>query len=355
MLDEKAQRAKSKGSPAEGANSGAADDGLPVPDQKVTQDDVRFAYRLFFGRSPENGAVVDRHVAAMPDVGTLRARFTASPEFIKRNYQALVTPTIRAGFGFQPAPMDIDVSPEQLGKLFEHVQKVWSHLGLDRPHYSVLSERRFRPEMMTSNLKEFRRTGEAEVAGLRQRLNALGVGPTGQEVCIEYGCGVGRVTAPLAAMFQNVIGMDISQPHLDLAREFVEPARRKNIDFQRVADLRRLNIPPHDFFYSRIVLQHNPPPLIAYILRQALGKMRLGGVAVFQLVTHIEGYRFVIDDYLNKMDAIDDQELHAFRQDAVFGILHELGFQPLHVMRDHSVTGLDRVSMQFVARRESLG
>jgi hypothetical protein len=118
-----------------------------------------------------------------------------------------------------------------------------------------------------------------------------------------------------------------------------------------VRDLRSLAVAPHDLLYSRIVLQHNPPPLIAHVLRRVLSATRPGGIAMFQLVTHIEGYRFAVDAYLAGAAAIDDQELHAFRQDAVFAILHGCGFVPLLAMRDHSVSGLDRVSMQFIARR----
>jgi len=325
--------------------------GTARPVSGVTDEDVRQAYRMLLGREPENAEVVARHRAASPDLATLRRRFLSSPEFVRNSYQELVTPTLRRGFGFLPVAMDIEVTPDQLARLFAHVQRVWSQLGLDRPHYSVLSDNRFRPDRMGENAETFRRTGLPEVEELMRRLVALGVSPADHPVCLEYGCGVGRVTVPLSTRFAEVIGLDISQPHLDLARDFIAGEGRQNVTLQRVADLARLDVPAHDFLYSRIVLQHNPPPLIAHILRRVLSAMREGGVAVFQLVTHIEGYGFEVEKYLAGLHAIDDQELHAFRQDAVFAILHELGFRPLHVMRDHSVSGLDRISMQFIARR----
>jgi 2-polyprenyl-3-methyl-5-hydroxy-6-metoxy-1,4-benzoquinol methylase len=323
----------------------------PPIDKRVTAEDVRAAYRMFLGRSPESEKAVAAHLAAAPELGKLRERFMESAEFLRAAYQPIVTATIRRAAKFQPNAMEIDVPPAQLERLFAHVQRVWSQLGLDEPHYSVISDRRFRPETLDQNLDAFRRTGQAEVDAVKARLKGLGIDPAKHPDCIEYGCGVGRVTWPLAGLFRRVTGFDISQPHLDLAQQNLRSAGVRNVTLQRVADLRALQLPPHDFFYSRIVLQHNPPPLIAHILRRALSATRRDGIAMFQLVTHLEGYRFETERYLAGAAAINDQELHALRQDAVFAILDELGFRPLLALRDHSVSGLDRISMEFVARR----
>lgn len=37
--------------------------------------------------------------------------------------------------------------------------------------------------------------------------------------CVELGCGVGRVTVPLAKRFVQAIGLDISSAHLRVAQE----------------------------------------------------------------------------------------------------------------------------------------
>jgi len=326
----------------------------PPMDRRTTAEDVRFAYRMFLGRAPESEDAVAAHLAAALDLDILRERFMASPEFLRAAYQPIVSATIRRGANFQPNRMEIEVTPAQLDRLFAHVKRVWSQLGLDQPHYSVISDKRFRPDTVEGNLEAFRQTGLAEIEALKSRLASLGVDPAEHPECVEYGSGIGRVTWPLAGMFRRVTGFDISQPHLDLAAENLRAAGVRNATLQRVADLRSLRLPPHDFLYSRIVFQHNPPPLIAHMLRRILSALRPGGIAVFQLVTHIEGYSFAADRYLAGTAAINDQELHAFRQDAVFAIFHELGFQPLYAMRDHSVSGLDRVSMQFVARRTGI-
>lgn len=334
----------SEGNPGEGA-------ARPAFDRRTSEADVRNAYRLMLGRWPESDATVQRHLGAAPDLRALRDRFLRAPEFIRIAYQAFVTPTIRRAFDFRPNAMDIEVPPEQLERLFAHVQRVWTALGASQPHYSVISDRRFASRDGQVNRAQFDQTGRAEVEALQQRLTGLGIDAASLPHCVEYGCGVGRVTLPLAGLFHEVTGFDISQPHLDLAAEALSDAAIDNVTLRRVEALRTLDLPEHDFFYSRIVLQHNPPPLIAHILRRALARLRPGGIAVFQLVTHIEGYAFEAERYLAGAQAIDDQELHAFRQDAVFKLLHEAGMVPLYAMRDHSVTGLDRVSMQFVARR----
>ena len=40
-------------------------------------------------------------------------------------------------------------------------------------------------------------------------------------------------------------------------------------------------LPEFDLFFSMIVLQHNPPPLIALMLEKIAARLRPGGVAVF--------------------------------------------------------------------------
>src|SRR6478735_10371022 len=60
-------------------------------------------------------------------------------------------------------------------------------------------------------------TGVSELAGLFGR---LGADPRGG-VCVEVGCGPGRMTGALAERFDRVLALDVSPAMLDQARATV--------------------------------------------------------------------------------------------------------------------------------------
>ncbi|WP_203074100.1 class I SAM-dependent methyltransferase [Falsiroseomonas ponticola] len=326
----------------------------PKPiDRTATAADVVAAYRLLLGREPESEAVVAAHLAAAPEIGALRDRIMGSAEFQRVAYGAVATPTIRRAAGYDPVPMEIEVSAKDTEKMQAQARRIWTRLGQERPFFSILPERRFSPDFAARNAEAFQKTGRDEIEVLKRRLTALEIDPADHPEAVEYGCGVGRVTVPLSVLFRKVTGFDISQPHIDLAQQAVRGAGRKGVSLSVVKDIRALDVPQHDFFYTRMVLHRNPPPLQAQILRRCLGRMRVGGIAVFQLLTHLEGYTYDTAAWLAAKPA-EEPEVHVLRQDIVFGILKELGFQPLHVARDHSLPGFDRISTQFIARRVRL-
>src|SRR5436189_258492 len=65
-------------------------------------------------------------------------------------------------------------------------------------------------------------TARSEVESVFSR---LGADPR-QGICVEVGCGFGRMTGVLAERFDRVIALDLSPKMLELARGAVEGARR---------------------------------------------------------------------------------------------------------------------------------
>ncbi|WP_295400183.1 class I SAM-dependent methyltransferase [uncultured Thiocystis sp.] len=323
--------------------------------QMIDRVDVHAAYRMLLGRPPEGGQDrVDRHLAAAKDLSGLRQRFMASPEFGKANFRLLAPAIIgRAAAAFTPQEIETTAPPAALARLLDHVQRVWSGLGEVEPHFSVLSTPQFKPHNLPDNEAAFYATGKAEVTHLLDRLRAMGVPPVPESHAVEFGCGVGRVTRFLADAFTQVTAFDISQPHLQLARQYLDHDAVRNVTLRRVDDIAGLEVPEHDVFYSKLVFQHNPPPVIRILLEKLLSHLRPGGVAVFQLVTAIDGYRFSTERYLANMDQLQGQELHAFPQSEVFRVCSSRGLLPVDVSRDTSVTGFDKVSHLFTVKRES--
>jgi trans-aconitate methyltransferase len=94
---------------------------------------------------------------------------------------------------------------------------------------------------------------------------------------------------------------------------------------------------PFDLWFSRIVLQHNSPPVMALILRRALSLLAPGGVAVFQVPTYAKNYSFRLDGYLNRIAGEGEIEMHVLPQPVVFAIAASAGCTPMEVLEDGSV------------------
>src|SRR5205085_2653776 len=96
-----------------------------------------------------------------------------------------------------------------------------------------------------------RARGREELAGF---LGRLGADPRGG-VCVELGCGFGRMTDALAERFDRVLALDVSPAMLDQARKAVQAS---NVEFRLVsgAQLDSLDDGIADAVVCYLVLQH---------------------------------------------------------------------------------------------------
>lgn len=112
-------------------------------------------------------------------------------------------------------------------------------------------------------------------------LNRVGVEPGMR--CLEVGCGSGDLAIDLARMTGpagKVIGTDIDEVKLELARREAESCQLPNIEFQ-YSDIARDDLRPEfDLVHARFILTHLPNPILALTkMRQAL---RPGGVLIVE-------------------------------------------------------------------------
>jgi SAM-dependent methyltransferase len=320
--------------------------------QLINREHVTWAYRMLLNREPESAAVVEQHVRVGHTLDSLRTDFMKSDEFKALMQRAV--PAVR------PAAKHVTVerveTPEVLAAMLAHVGEQWAELGADEPHWSVLTADRFRKTQIDQNIDAFRTSGVHEVKHIGSVLMRNGLQWPKTGVCLEYGCGVGRVTLALAAECGHVVGADISAAHLKLAQD--EAAAQELGDkvawlhVQGLPDLDKL--PGVDLIYSRIVLQHNPPPVIELILLKLLRTLNPGGVAIFQLPTFIPGYSFRVQDYLGvlKAGAKQGMEMHMLPQCRVFELIAQTGCLPCDVFADESA-GPVYTSHTFVVRAKT--
>src|SRR5262249_1189097 len=121
-----------------------------------------------------------------------------------------------------PRTIETAGDPLLLERLFDHVNESWHHLGETDPYWSVLTAPQYRGKTSQEDIERFFASGAADVQRLEAALARVGLALDGNGTCIEYGCGLGRVTRHLAPRFARTIGVDISAAHLKLARELAD-------------------------------------------------------------------------------------------------------------------------------------
>jgi len=321
----------------------------------VSEADVVMAYRLILGREPENREVVIGKARHFRNLNDLRRDMITSPEFIGNLGER--RGLIPSDMGTKPlvwpaCRVDADVSTDVLERMVGRIEQEFEYLGLREPHWSVLTEDRFTAENIQENEDDFFASGELPVSCLRVTAKRSGLDLTRYRSCLELGCGLGRVTFWLAREFDHVIGGDISAVHLEHAHKAAARAGANNVTLVHLNAISKYReLPQFDVFFSIIVLQHNPPPLIGFILETILNRLNPGGIAYFQIPTYITNYEFEAEAYLASEPVWGKVGVHCLPQDILFHIIERAGCRVLEMREDDAVGAL-AISNRLLVRKK---
>lgn len=327
-----------------------SDDRRAIAEETV----IAALYRGVLGRVP-NAAEIEHHlqVLADTDLHAVVAAFVQSAEFSGRSTHK--TP----GFGPLNLAMgnavETQVNEAALDRIWAHTSQVWRGLGETDALWSVITDDSLRADrnVTPSQVKAFYRSGRGDIDYIRAFMHRAGRQLSEFQVAVEYGCGVGRVTHCLAKEFSHVHAYDISASHIEVARGFVDEQGIGNVTFHLVeqrSDLASLN--DFDFFFSIIVLQHNPPPVILEILERAFRGLRPNGLAIFQVPIYHRHYQFDQETYWTKVAERREMEMHFVPQRAILTLADRCGLVPLEVRNDNAI-GMyaDAISSTFVLQK----
>lgn len=165
----------------------------------------------------------------------------------------------------------------------------WTKWGATDPYFGVLSDPRYRRNTIKENLASFFSSGHAHVDELLMKIERS-FGPIGRQSVIDFGCGVGRLSLPLAGHFQNVVGADVSEPMLAEARCNADRASLNNVTFVRSDDGLSTMEGGCDLVNSYIVFQHIPAVRGMKIMAELVARVAPGGVASIHVcVSHLGG------------------------------------------------------------------
>jgi SAM-dependent methyltransferase len=307
--------------------------------EPVSREIVVRAYQRLLGRDPESEDVIAEKMAFSSPFALIEA-ILDSAEYAARGGSHMDN---------YAGPLDVDwqVEPDVVAALLARISEAWRQLGQKRPYQSVQTGPQFSPENMTAERQQaFYDSGADDLRMLLATLLRVGRRPVEFPVVFEFGCGLGRVTSHLCKQFSHVIATDVSPSHLAKARHALNERRTANVglNYATAADFGMSE--SYDLWFNRLVLQHNPPPLIAAILDRAMTLLRPRGLAIFQVPVYSAGYRFKIDEYLQSPVKRASSEMHLLPQSVILDLANRAGCRLLEIRQEGSA-GMRWISQFF--------
>ncbi|MBU3077617.1 class I SAM-dependent methyltransferase [Sphingomonas quercus] len=319
---------------------------------QVSEEIIRDVYRGLLGREPENEDVVRMHAASGRTLAETLASALQSEEFRSR-FRAPGDPA-RIGRHLEAREnrVEVDCTPDQEQAMFERIARHWQSFGETEPYWSVLTNPLFFKDTLPEHIDGFFEHGRSDVERSLNYLRRADLACEHVERALDFGCGVGRLTVALARYANTVVGVDISPGHL---REAEKSAARFGIDnaqFRLISNVADLDtIGNFDLIVSRIVLQHNPPPVMAALYRKLLGCLRPRGMAVVQMPTYIAGQSFAVAPYLSGPE--EPMEMNALPQHEIFSIIEASGCRVIEVRECSHLGDVDGISHTFAVQRRA--
>ena len=163
---------------------------------------------------------------------------------------------------------------------FRSLARSWEGLGRTDPLFGILSD----PAKWGGkwDADEFFASGRAHVEKLLRSLREIGAWFK-NDTCLDFGCGVGRLTVPLSESFDRTIGVDVARSMIDQARRYHAASSQCEFLLNRGLDLRQFPDATFDFVHSCLVLQHIPPEISIRYIEEFFRVCKPGGLVAFQL------------------------------------------------------------------------
>ncbi|MEO8033757.1 MAG: methyltransferase domain-containing protein [Acidobacteriota bacterium] len=161
----------------------------------------------------------------------------------------------------------------------------WEELARREPYFAVLTDQGLAGvEANHIATAAFLETGEADIAALMTAIASLLHRELHPASSLDFGCGAGRLTLPLARRSRRVVACDIAPTMLEHARQNAEEARLENVIFVLSDELGGLPDGSFDFVSSLLVFQYIQIPDGYGLIRTLLRLLAPGGVAALHVM-----------------------------------------------------------------------
>ena len=190
------------------------------------------------------------------------------------------------------------------------LQQEWDTLGREDSMTAIFSPPKFQKGAWASKEEEFWAEGVTEVDRVLARAAALAP-KMRRDVALDFGCGIGRLTRPLALQFGEAVGVDIAQSMIEKAKATLPADVNCRFVVNARPDLSMFDNDSFDFVYSRIVLQHIPPDISGQYVAEFIRVVRPGGLALFQVPSHVTSIRSGIKRFVPHIVHAISKEMRA--------------------------------------------
>jgi SAM-dependent methyltransferase len=177
--------------------------------------------------------------------------------------------------------------------------KDWERYGEDDPYFGVISLERFHKSNLTTGaLTEFFDSGEKHIEYVLDIVRTH-VDPTFRpQSALDFGCGVGRCTIPMARRCERVTGVDVSAAMIEEGKNNARRQSVNNIDWLNSSDLADVSNSV-EFVHSFIVFQHIPPAKGMPLLSRLIDLLAPDGIAAIQVLYHRDVSR--LKDFVGRL------------------------------------------------------
>lgn len=167
----------------------------------------------------------------------------------------------------------------------DNPDRTWEAIGANDPYHGVLTHERFRKAALTEDsLAEFFATGQAHIDAVVRTVERQFQRELRPRRALDFGCGVGRLTLPLAGISGEVVGVDVSASMLEEARRNSEAHGLRNVRFVPGDDALSGLTGRFDFLHTYIVFQHIPWNRGRKLFEGLLDRLEDGGIGVVHVL-----------------------------------------------------------------------
>lgn len=160
----------------------------------------------------------------------------------------------------------------------------WERWGTQDPYFGVLTNPKFRSNALTTEAREeFFSSGQLHVEHVLAVCRAAIDGEFTPSRVLDFGCGVGRLVIPFAALAPDVVGVDISPSMLAEARRNCDAAGVQRASLVLSDDTLSKVEGDFDLVHTCIVLQHIDIERGRQLFARLVELIRPGGVGALHV------------------------------------------------------------------------
>ena len=162
----------------------------------------------------------------------------------------------------------------------------WTKLGRKQPYWASFADPEYRANRIDDDaIEAFFQSGERQIDSIFDAIRHDVSEDFHPARALDFGCGVGRLTLPLARESRNVLAVDIADSMLDEARDNCQEQGLANVEFMHARDFSAPSMRRRfDFVLSYGVFQHMTPRRGYRTTRRILDMLTPGGVGAMHYV-----------------------------------------------------------------------